>query len=136
MGSYLYLDEIEINSKNLSQILRRAIAETLLTVKNPDNYIKKEIEMDTFTGNYEINLKGIVLIGFYMREYILNNKQWEENFVSENHPWHDYHGDKESYINRMVEDTKESIKSIYIIIFEQIQNMILTNQGICYAHWV
>jgi hypothetical protein len=136
VGSYLYLDETEINSKDLSQILRRVIVETLSNIKNPYDYIKKEIEMDTFTGNYEINLKGIAIVGFYMREYILNNKQWEEDFVCENHPWHDFHGDKELYINHMVKDTNESAKNIYDILFEQIQNMILTNQEICYAHWV
>lgn len=131
MGRYLYLGYTENNSKNISHILIRVIRETMDNLVIPEECFKGDLD-----ESFYVTLDGMCLIGKYMSENVLYNKQWVETFINDWSPWHDFHGDKDTYMKKEFEYMTDSIKHAYQLLFDQVWFMVLAREKECYAHWI
>ena len=151
MGSYLKINNREINSKTLSRILINAMRDIDSQIMNNENSTKKErkyfipeyykkTEIEEFgCGDWTINKKGMSLLVLYLKNMyedddvarslgIENNKYFLENLVKEE--------EIEEKIEEFTKDVKKEIQWCFYYVTDILVEMVLYGIKRVDAHWI
>lgn len=143
MGSYLEIDNREINSKGRSFILIDAIRHIDSTLKKNGKgkkYFQAEYYKDGCgCGDYFIKRKGMAILTHYLKNLADDNEVLRDMAIKN----HEYYltnmvepEKKEEEIKRLTENERNDILWCFDYCFEILTDMILNNQKKVIAHWV
>ena len=151
MGSYLHIDNVEINSKEFSEIIINAIRDIDDGIMRDKKSTKKERKLfvpeyykeidgeKKGCGNWTIKKKGIALLLNYLK--IMNGDNvWIRSMVVDNNrkylefsPVSD--DVKQKSINRFMDDMRDGISKCIMNISSILVDMVLNKRKSVKAYW-